>query len=140
MDTVRLFLVLKPGSGPTKGCVIAVADKGRLIDTVPIDVEGNSLSFASPVSDSTGNAFVKYNPGRYDGVLVLVPTEAGFEDIGWQVNHYAGKRAYYDAELAGPGANGQYVIRSHHNNCDPNCAQGTVTTVDLHWDGHDYVP
>jgi hypothetical protein len=140
LGTVRLFLVLKSTSGPTQGCVIAAADTDKLVSAIPIDVSADSLSFANPVSDSTGNAFVKYNPGRYEGVLVLVPTQAGFEDIGWRVQHYSGKRAYYDAELSGPGPNGQYVIRASNNNCEPNCAGGTITTVDLHWDGHDYVP
>ena len=141
LGTVRLFLALTPKNGPTTACVIAAADKGKLIAAIPVDVLGHSFSFASPVSDSTGNAFVKYNPGRYDGVLVLVPTDNGYEDIGWDPNvHYAGKRAYYNGELAGPGANGQYTIRLSRNNCEPSCAEGKTTTVDLHWDGHDYVP
>ena len=93
---------------------------------------------------ATGNTFVTYNPGRYDGVLVLIPDAGGFEDIGWDDQnshqHYYGKHAYYYAELMGPGANGQYTIRQSHNDCTPSCAGGTVTTQDLHWHGSDYVP
>ncbi len=34
----------------------------------------------SPV-DRLGHIFLRFDPGRYNGVIVLVPTEAGFEDL-----------------------------------------------------------
>jgi hypothetical protein len=44
---------------------------------------------------------VQYNPGRYDGVLVLIPDQVGFENIGSDyaevASHFSGKRAYYYA-------------------------------------------
>ena len=68
-----------------------------------------------PGPDSTGNTFITYNPGRYNGVLVLIPTAGGFEDIGWDdtggsTQHYYGKHAYYNAELLGPGPDGRGAI------------------------------
>lgn len=141
LGTVRLFLLMNPNPGPQQDCVSAVASNGKVLTPVPIDVNGK-LAFANPVTDSTGNAFITYNPGRYDGVLVLVPTADGFEDIGWDSRntHYSGKRAYYDAKLTGPGPDGRYTITQSNNNCEPSCAGGTVTSQVLHWDGHDYVP
>lgn len=145
LGTVRLFLVLNPSTTVDhRGCVSAVADNGKVLPPIPIDVNGNSLNFANPVTDSTGNAFVTYNPGRYNGVLVLIPTADGFQDIGWADQRtgtrYDGKHAYYNANLEGPGPDGRYTIRQFSNDCTPTCAGGTVTSQDLHWNGTDYVP
>jgi hypothetical protein len=141
LGTVRLFLILDSNAaGPKVGCIAAVASNGKVLPTITVDVGGSSFNFANPVTDSTGNAFVTYNPGRYDGALVLVPTPDGFQDIGWGDTHYEGKRAYYYANLEGPGPNGQYTIRQFNNDCTPSCAGGTVTSQILHWNGTDYVP
>ena len=141
LGTVRLFLLTDPSPGPHRDCVSAVASNGKPFTPIQIDVAGDSLAFANPVTDSTGNAFITYNPGRYDGVLVLVPTADGFEDIGWDIKdtRYSGKRAYYYAKLNGPGPDGRYTITQFNNNCEPSCAGGSVTSQVLHWDGHDYV-
>jgi hypothetical protein len=141
LGSVRLFLMLTSSEQVhDHGCVAAVADTGRALTAIPLDIEGNSLAFADPVTDSTGNAFVTYNPGRYDGVLVLVPTPTGFQDVGWSDldTHYAGKRAYYNAKLKGPGPDGKYTIVQSRNDCIPDCAGGTVTSKVLHWNGNDY--
>src|ERR1700738_1323172 len=136
LGTVRLFLILDSNQvGPKVGCVAAVAGNGTALPAITVDVGGNSLNFANPVTDSTGNAFVKYNPGRYDGVLVLVPTPTGFQDIGWGNTHYQGKHAYYYAKLEGPGSNGQYTIRQFNNDCSPSCAGGAIPSHVLQWNG-----
>ena len=145
LGIVRLFLVINPSTAVDhRGCVSAVASNGKVLPPIPIDVNSNSLNFANPVTDSTGNAFITYNPGRYDGVLVLIPTAYGFEDIGWADQRtgtrYYGKHAYYYANLEGPGQDGRYTIRQFNNDCTPTCAGGTVTSQDLHWNGTDYVP
>jgi hypothetical protein len=122
-------------------CVAAVASNGKVLPPIQIRVAGGALAFANPVADSTGNAFITYDPGRWEGVLVLVPTADGFEDIGWEDKNapYYGKRAYYYAKLNGPGPDGQYTITQFNNNCEPSCAGGSITSQVLHWDGHDYV-
>jgi hypothetical protein len=143
LGTVRLFLLLNPSmKADSRGCVVAVAGTGKAVTAIPLDIGGNSLAFANPLTDATGNAFITYNPGRYDGVLVLVPTATGFQDPGWAKPdiHYAGKRAYYDAKPQGPGPDGRYTILQSRNDCVPSCASGTVRSMVLHWDGNDYVP
>lgn len=141
LGTVRLFLILDSNQmGPKVGCVAAVASNGKVLPAITVDVGGDFFNFPNPVTDSTGNAFVTYNPGRYDGVLVLVPTPDGFQDIGWGTTHYEGNRAYYYAKLEGPGPDGQYTIRQSNNDCIPSCAGGAVTNQVLHWNGTDYVP
>jgi serine/threonine-protein kinase len=145
LGPVRIFLT---ESGPALnkvGCVASVTAAGKVLPAIYIRV-AEHFGFPSPATDATGNTFVTYNPGRYDGVLVLVPTADGFADIGWDSDStasnpsYWGKLAIYYAELVGPGSNGEYTIRQSDNDCNPNCAQGTVTDQNLHWDGSQYVP
>ena len=116
-----------------------------MLPTIPIDAYPDRLAFADPATDATSNVFITYNPGRYNGVLVLVPTADGFEDIGWDSTdvHYSGRRAYYNAELGPLGADGNYTIRQFHREAPPGCA-GSVcevtTSQELHWTGTDYLP
>jgi hypothetical protein len=144
LGTVRVFLTLNAGvQTDGHGCIAAVAADGKVLPSIPVDVYDTSLAFADPATDATGNTFITYNPGRYDGVLVLVPTAAGFEDIGWDDQSYGtqydGKRAYYNAKLDGLGPDRTYAIRTSHNDCEPSCADGTTTEQVLHWTGTDYV-
>ena len=82
LGPVRIFLTLA-GTGLDKvGCVASVTATGKVLPAIYIRVTSH-FGFPSPASDATGNTFVTYNPGRYDGVLVLVPTIDGFADIGW---------------------------------------------------------
>ncbi|WP_155762835.1 hypothetical protein [Mycobacterium colombiense] len=142
LGAVRLFLVR---ANDNEGCVAAVANSGQALPPIRLGVGvGEIFAFANPATDATGNTFVLYNPGRYDGVLALIPDSGGFEDIGWDdlssYQHFSGKHAYYYAQLLGPGTNGEYTIRRSHNDCTPDCASGTTTAQDLHWNGNDYVP
>ncbi len=138
LGTVRVFLVA-PGDSMGEGCVISVTGSGAVLPVIKVGVYDDSLSFYSPASDITGNTFVKYNPGRYDGVLVLVPTPTGFADPGVDESGYMGKLMFYYAEAKGPGSDGRYVIEQSSNNCTPDCAGGTITKKTLRWNGHDYV-
>lgn len=143
LGAVRVFLVQRPGFDPSTGCVAAVTGSGRALATIDVDIYHNDLHFANPATDATGNTFVIYNPGRYDGVLVLVPSKDGFEDIGWRdpTDHYSGGRlAYYNARLDGPGEDGRYAIVQSGNSCNPDCASGSVSKVTLRWNGHEYLP
>jgi hypothetical protein len=143
LGAVRVFLVRRSTFPDPTGCVAAVTGSGRALASADVDIYENELHFADPATDATGNTFVTYNPGRYDGVLVLVPNADGFEDIGWSdtTSHYSGGRfAYYHARLAGPGEDGRYTIVRSENSCVPSCAQGVTTQVTLRWNGHDYLP
>jgi len=125
--------------------VATVTGTGKVLLAIYIEAQSH-FGFPSPASDATGNTFVTYNPGRYDGVLVLVPTRDGFADIGWDEistasdPSYSGRLAFYYAELIGPGADGEYSIRQSSNDCDPSCGGGMITYKDLRWNGTDYVP
>ncbi|MFB6963455.1 hypothetical protein ACFCYB_42600 [Streptomyces sp. NPDC056309] len=143
LGEVRVFLVRRAVALDPKGCVAAVTGNGHALKTIDVDIYENELHFATPESDTTKNTFVIYNPGRYDGVLVLVPNKEGFEDIGWSSpeDHYrSAKLAYYSARLVGPGGDGRYTIVKSGNSCVPSCAEGSTTNVTLHWNGHEYLP
>ncbi|MCE5292796.1 MAG: hypothetical protein LLG14_26670 [Nocardiaceae bacterium] len=141
LGTLRLFAVTKPlgSNSRLQGCVIAVDRSHKVVQAFEVAGFDDRLRFADPVTDASGNFFVNYNPGRYNGIMVLVPTPTGFEPLGAERGNYTGKRLIYYAELEGPGDNGQYVIKQFANDCKPDCAHGTITSKVLHWNGTDYV-
>ncbi|MFB7052099.1 hypothetical protein ACFCXT_02960 [Streptomyces vinaceus] len=143
LGPVRVFLIRRTGSGAPTGCVTSVTGSGKALASVDVDIYENDLHFASPESDATKNTFVLYNPGRYDGVLVLVPGKDGFEDVGWtdpEIHYRGGKHAFYNARLAGPGGDGRYTIVQSQNSCNPSCAAGAISHLTLRWNGHEYLP
>ncbi|MGW1513618.1 hypothetical protein [Streptomyces sp. NPDC002394] len=143
LGAVRVFLIRRTGSGAPTGCVASVTGSGNALASIDVDIYENDLHFASPESDATKNTFVIYNPGRYDGVLVLVPAKDGFEDVRWtdpDIHYRGGRHAFYHARLAGPGADGRYTIVQSQNSCNPSCAEGATSNITLHWNGHEYLP
>lgn len=132
----------RPASTVGNGCVAAVGPGGQKLLVQEVYVHDGELRFANPAQDATQNVFVIYNPGRYNGVMTLVPTATGYADIGWGAESPAYRtttHAYYWVELLGPGGDGRYTIKMYDNNCEPDCAGGTVTTKILRWNGHRYV-
>ncbi|MFT4298347.1 MAG: VWA domain-containing protein [Aeromicrobium sp.] len=98
------------------------------------------FGFAEPAADASGNLFAHFNPGRYDGTIVMRATPTGFEEVPQSRRDESGYLSeFYGSELIGPGADGLYVIRSASNDCTPDCAGGEMTYVDYRWDGSAYV-
>lgn len=143
LGDMRLFTLTRGGSGSARGnaCIVAVPADGEPIVIDGIAVYQDELNVASPVSDATGNAFVTYNPGRYNGVYILVPTKTGFQPLkqGQYQQPTTGVRNFYNAELKGPGGDGKYTIETTSIDCNPSCADGTLTKETLAWNGSDYV-
>ena len=96
------------------------------------------FELAKPATDKTGNIFIKYNPGRYDGVAIVRPTSTSMKVLAGGYDDKAPLSFYY-AELQGPGSNGRYTIVAYNNNCIPDCATGTVTSQTYTWNGTTYV-
>jgi hypothetical protein len=96
------------------------------------------LAFAEPTRDGSGNIFLNYDPGRYNGVIVLRPTAAGFDTFGTlqKPGDYSGR--FYNAVLVDTDKDGTYEIEHSVNNCEPSCAQATVTRTVYRWNGSDY--
>jgi hypothetical protein len=133
----RIFAITTAaGSGGGEACLVAQNAAGvqwsHAEDSGPTTVKWR---FANPATDNTGNTFVIYNPGRYDGVIVLVPTADGFAPI--EQSYQTGQNRYYYAELVGPQG-GRYAIEASANDCEPDCASGTITRRTLQWNGSTY--
>ncbi|WP_033344980.1 hypothetical protein [Catenuloplanes japonicus] len=100
-----------------------------------------TLEPASPASDRTGHLFLRYNPGRYDGLLVLAPTAGGFEDFGTLPSEAELPTSrFYSVVLVDGDGDGIFDIREDINDCDPNCAEGSYESVLHRWNGSDYRP
>ncbi len=125
------------------GCVAAISSSGQILTRVDLAVYGDALDFAEPTTDATGNVFLTYNPGRYNGVLTLVPHVDGFETIEWDdgsgPNYASTSHVYYYAELEGPG--GRWAVHDspvrqrlqppqlrcgHHHRPDPSLGRTRI--------------
>lgn len=110
---------------------------------------GNCFSFLGPVGagrsegepdhpqDANGHLFVNYNAGRSNGLIILEPTADGFEDFDTLPSTGG---VFCDAKVVDETSDGAFVIETYANDCDPSCADGTVTTEQFAFDGEDYVP
>lgn len=94
------------------------------------------FALANPVTDASGNYFIRYNPGRYDGVEIVRPATRGMTVL--HAYDTDGLQFYY-ADLMGPGADGKYSIKQWNNDCKPSCASGTITSEIYRWNGDRYV-
>ncbi|MCY1137671.1 hypothetical protein OWR29_06640 [Actinoplanes sp. Pm04-4] len=96
---------------------------------------------ARPGTDATGNLFVNFNPGRYNGVIVLRPVADGFQDFATLPDLDSGyAERFYSARLVLNKSTNTYKVRSELNDCEPDCASGTIHVQDYHYNGKDYVP
>ena len=105
-------------------------------------IEGGyyTLETATPGTDNTGNLFVIYDPGRYQGIAVYRPVKGSMKTIAGLYDDGEGKEdgRFYYAKLLGSGGSGRYRIRHFVNDCDPSCSNGTTTSTDYVWNGSDY--
>lgn len=99
---------------------------------------GTDEGVTSPV-DSTGAIYVHYNPGRYNGVIVLRPTDGEFEDFGTLParDDYQGR--FYSAHTVDTDGDGRFEVRSEINDCHPTCADATIRTEFWRLNGDDFV-
>jgi hypothetical protein len=90
--------------------------------------------------DTRGNVFLDYDPGRYNGVIVLVPTETGLDDLGTlppPPDDYAGR--FYCAATTDLDADGAYeIVEPKFCECAPECLPDASRHA-YRWDGADYV-
>jgi hypothetical protein len=116
------------------------AGNGCFLDTAfsAPDESGQDL----PSVDAVGHLFVRYNPGRYDGVIVLAPTPDGFDDFnsvptGIASGSYSAR--FYNAYIDDTDSDDVFEIIESQNDCNPTCADGSITKVVREWNGTDYV-
>ncbi len=81
---------------------------------------------SSPV-DGRGNVLFVWNPGRFNGVSLLVPTTDGFTD--------SAVAGYYYADPIDVEGDGLYELRQNFQICEPTCAGGIYYSYTWTWDG-----
>ena len=133
----RVFALLGIGIGQQAAYLVAVDTADRVRWTLIGDNSESRWAMDAPASDATGNLFVTYNPGRYDGVIVLHPTASGFAPFG--AGYADGPLRHYYAELQGPGASGSTRSSSRTTTATRRARGGTVTSTTRRWNGSDYV-
>ncbi len=114
------------------------AGDGCFLDAAPPFVDGVP---ALPSVDGAGHLFLRYNPGRYDGVIVLKPIPDGFDDFNslpTAITSGAYNARFYNAYVNDADHDGVFEIVESSNEC-PSCADGTITTITNKWNGADYV-
>lgn len=122
--------------------IVLVADDGS-IDWWGADAGRLLYGYHVLAQDSTGNIFIAYNPGRYNGVQVLIPSRGfgGYSFTADQAATYAPTYAagFYSAEAEDSDGDGEYEIHESINTCDPMCASGNYVDATYTWDGEWYV-
>ena len=93
----------------------------------------------TPVDDA-GRLFITYNPGRYDGIIVLSMTEDGVDDHRSMVTTEDFAVRWYYASAVDVDDDGVYEIEQFYNDCYPTCAGGTTTSFIWEWQGDDFEP
>ncbi|MCL2466485.1 MAG: hypothetical protein FWF02_11450 [Micrococcales bacterium] len=128
-------------SAPVDTAGILAADlNGKVVWSLALTDLYYELKVANPGTDSSGNVFVMYNPGRYDGVIVLRPTPTSIDVL---VGTASGEGDpvtsldFYSAYLS--MVSGMYEVTVRKNDCDPDCADGTPSSTTYTWNGTTYV-
>jgi hypothetical protein len=122
-----------------KGRVRWSADVDALYALAPAGVEPlyHSDAAVGASRDATGNIFFNYNPGRYNGVIVLRPTVGGFENFGsLPANGDYGAR-WYGAEVVDANHDGVFEVEDTEF-CHPDCTARGNRIVTFAWNGREY--
>ena len=91
--------------------------------------------------DKLGHVFIVFNPGRYNGIIVLSMTRNGIENFNTLPTPPDGYNPrFYGAQVVDTNHNGIYEIQTWDTQCQPSCAQGPTTTTTFRWNRTDYVP
>ncbi len=97
---------------------------------------GSSISNAI---DRSGRIFLDWNPGRYNGVSVLVVTPQGFDDLETlPLADYATR--FYGSTAEDTDGDGDYEIVLDVNSCYLSCAGGPNWITSFSWNGSDFAP
>nr|BFE56522.1 hypothetical protein GCM10020063_010480 [Dactylosporangium thailandense] len=133
----KLVTTKARGSGDVEADIAAVDAKGA-VRWSHFGGPWEKLAFADPPRDKTGHIFLNFNPGRYNGVIVLAPVTDGFADFATLPDPGDYRSRFYSADLVDVDHDGTYEVDSALNDCEPSCGQGTVHHTVYRWDGETY--
>lgn len=111
-----------------------VAASGSILFNKRIDDQGSILyDFGVLPHFKDGFMFISYNPGRYEGIIVLRATAEGITDFGSDSfpGNYSGR--FYSAKVE-QQSDGTFAIIRTINSCMPSCANGTYTKTTFTYD------
>lgn len=86
--------------------------------------------------DALGHVFLKWNPGRFTGVSVLIPTNDGFDSIGTLTDDFYD--AFYYAFVVDVDNDAVFELDQNFQICEPTCAGGVYYSHIWPWDGSSY--
>jgi pimeloyl-ACP methyl ester carboxylesterase len=136
---VNLITTLAAGDDDREANIV-VTDSSRTVRWHHFGGAWYELSAAKPAPDRAGNYFLDYNPGRYNGVIVLRPKAGGFDDFTTLPPEDDYMAMFYYAEHRDVNGDGTLEIEKFANDCDPSCAEGTITSQVHRWTGRGYQP
>ena len=136
---------VRPGNdGPRSAHLLVLDPSGRALLRRDWNWGFAEIRPNHPSRDGSGNAFVLYNPGRYDGLIVLRAVGGRVEDFGTLPSDqgdddYEGRGpfGYYADTVDVPPRDGVLEIRQRH--C-VHCVEGDYTVQLYAWDGAGYEP
>ncbi|WP_447925136.1 hypothetical protein [Georgenia muralis] len=118
---------------------VQVRDAGKILwERFEYSIGDYGWSLNDPATDATGNVFIVYNPGRLDGIIVLRPVSGGMDHLGTADAQDDYLKQFYGAAAVDTDGDGDLEVRVFDNDCDPDCAGGTVSETVYHWDGSGY--
>lgn len=94
-----------------------------------------AMSLNDPPTDASGNIYINWDPGRFNGVTALHPVPDGFEDYDtlMDTGDYNGR--FYNAELEDVDGDGTLEVTQFTLDCNPSCANGNVSSETFWWTG-----
>lgn len=133
---VSILTTIGPDNGPS-AIVVSSETTG---DVLWLDRSSSNYEYQLALDgpDGSGNIFVKYNPGRYDGIEVIRPTAEGMEVIHDDYSDSVEPPLFYSAALDTLSPGGAFDIEKIDWSCDPSCAEGKSTSTFFRWDGRTY--
>jgi hypothetical protein len=87
---VTLVVALSPTGGAGgygSSNLIAFDAQRKVVWRKDYDTLWESVAFADPGMDATGNIFINFNPGRYNGVIILRPVAGGLKGLRDPARH-----------------------------------------------------
>lgn len=118
---------------------LVAVDSGREIRWKAKGGDWSVFQPAEPATDRTGHAFIRYNAGRDDGLIILAPVPTGFDDLGTLPKDELSGTRFDSSTLVDRDGDGIMEVDQSFNLCEPTCAEGTRSTTFFRWNGSNYV-
>lgn len=135
--TTQSVSAISPGTQIYQSQIVVV-DASGVVQWRHRAGDWHEIAPAETPIDETDHIFLNYNPGRYNGVIILDPIHGGFRDFDTLPEPGDFAQRFYSAQLYDVDADGTYEVRSEINTCRPSCADANYELVTFVWNGQDY--